>query len=289
MRRGMIAFTILALQCSVFAQSGSLSSTQEQSSAHIQQTIVEPGTSTQPASQTCYYPFTSGSGNTYLYYCITPNANITYLETPHGYAQINHTLPYPPDGGEGYGICDATAVTAYFDYAYEDSGNWGPISIVSQTATVMKFARTTSDGVWTLTQTISQVPSGPSVKLAMVLKNNTSVARTAYLIRYANIDADNFQFNYGDGTTNSAFIWIPMQNAATLPKSNGLALQNVGTPTFTQWGAFVQTTAFGPNPCAFANNWTYGPSYADFSAVLAAVGTVRAKGSRTLTVSYKGL
>jgi hypothetical protein len=123
----------------------------------------------------------------------------------------------------------------------------------------------------------------------MILKNNTSVARIAYLIRYANIDADNFEFNYGDGTTNSAFIWIPMQNAATLPKSNGLALQNLGTPTFTQWGAFVQTTPFGPNPCAFANSWTYGPSYADFSAVLAAVGTVPARGSRTLTVSYKGL
>jgi len=55
--------------------------------------------------------------------------------------------------GEGYGVCDNTGAVAYFDYAdYGDSGNWGAPTLVSQTATSVKIARTTSDGVWTLTQ-----------------------------------------------------------------------------------------------------------------------------------------
>lgn len=47
----------------------------------------------------------------------------------------------------------------------------------------------------------------------MALKNNTTVARTVNLLRYANIDADNFNFNFGSGTGNGAFIgmFLPIQ------------------------------------------------------------------------------
>jgi hypothetical protein len=112
MKNWMIPLAIFALGCSGFAQSGRPNVTQEQ-----------PASNSPTAIQTCYWTFTSGSGNTYLSYCITPNGNITYLETPHGYVQINHTYA-ALFGGEGYGLCDANVPTQYYDYGYGDSGNW---------------------------------------------------------------------------------------------------------------------------------------------------------------------
>lgn len=287
----MTAMAILALGCSCIGQSGSPIARSEQSQGvAIQQTAVEGMSIGLSPIRTCNLTFTSGAGNTFLSYCVTANGNITHLETPQGFLQINHILPFPDDGGEGYGICDATVPTAYFDYADTDSANWGTTSVVSQTATSIKLARTTSDGIWTLTQTITQVPSTSSVKIVMALKNNTAVARTVDLIRYANVDADNFNFNFGSGTGNSAFIWNASPDPSSLTQRNGLVLQNVGTPQLSAWDGFVQTTPFGPNPCAFAANWTGAtPTEQDFSAVLAYAGTVPAKGTRTVTVSYKGM
>jgi hypothetical protein len=291
MKEAITAIAILALGCSCIAQSGSPIATSEQSqAAAIQQRAVEGASSSLAPIQTCNLTFTSGAGNTFLSSCITPNGNITRLETPQGFLQINHILPFPIDGGEGYGFCDVNAATAYFDYAYTDSANWGATSVVSQTATSIKLARTTADGIWTLTQTITQVPPTASLKVAMALKNNTAVARTVNLLRYANIDADNFNFNFGSGTGNGAFIWNVSPDPASLTQRNGLALQNIGTPQLPAWDGFVQSTVFGPNPCAFAANWAGAtPTDDDLSAVLAYSGTVPAKGTKTVTVSYKGM
>jgi hypothetical protein len=112
----------------------------------------------------------------------------------------------------------------------------------------MKFTRNSSDGFWTLTQTITQVTGSSSLKVVMTLKNNTAVARTAYLVRYADID-------FGSGTGNGAFIWNSSPDPAALTQRYGLALQSVGTPQFPAWDGFVQATVYGPKPCAFADNW----------------------------------
>lgn len=292
MKKKITAIAILALGCSCVAQSGSPAAASEQSSAAtIQQTALDPA-SISPATtvQTCNWTFTSGAGNTFLSYCITVNGNITRLETPQNFLQINHILPFPVTGGEGYGFCDSNFATSYFEYAYTNSANWGATSLVSQTATAIKLSRTTSDGIWTLTQTITQVASTSSVKIVMALKNNTAVARTVNLIRYANVDADNFNFNFGSGTGNGAFIWNVSPDPASLTQRNGLLLQNVGTPQLPAWDGFVVTTPFGPDPCAFAANWTGAtPTDQDFSAVLAYSGTIPAKGTKTVTVSYKGM
>lgn len=287
MQQRITAIAILALGCSCFAQSRSGIAPAGQPDARAVQMLLEGASTSATPIQTCNFTFTSGSGNTFLEYCITVNGNITRLQTPQNFFQIDHILPFPIDGGEGYGFCDANSATAYFEYAYTNSGNWGATTLVSQTATSIKFARTTSDGIWTLTQTISQVASTSSVKIVMSLKNNTAVARTVNLLRYANIDADNFNFNFGSGTANGAFIWEPSVDPSSLTQSNGLALQNVGTPQLPAWDGFVQTTPFGPNPCAFAANWTgVTPTEQDFSAVLAYSGSVPAKATRTVTVSY---
>src|SRR5205085_3077819 len=125
-----------------------------------------PGGPFSPA--TCAFTFTSGAGDTFLKYCVTANGNVTEFQTPEGHEHIA-----VGSIGEGYGICDFgnhdTKPIEYFDYAeFGDSGNWGPATVMSQNAKSVKIARTTSDGVWTLTQTFTQITgTAPSVKVDM--------------------------------------------------------------------------------------------------------------------------
>ncbi|HKV76878.1 MAG TPA: hypothetical protein VJP02_01985 [Candidatus Sulfotelmatobacter sp.] len=229
----------------------------------------------------CWYSFNSGTGNTNLSYCVSVNGNILYLLTPQGHEQIT------PFGAEGYGVCDATAVVEYHDYAYGgDTGNWNSPTLLSQTASSLKIARTTSDGIWTLTQTITQVAASSSIKVAMTLKNNTAAARDVYLVRYADVSADQKQFNNFTATQNSVAAW----NLHGLNDfSYGLQLQNVGTPKFAYWNGFAQNIPNGPNACAFANNSPEAViTETDGSMVMAYVDTMPAHGSKTVTLSYKG-
>jgi len=110
--------------------------------------------------------------------------------------------------GEGYGVCDNTGAVAYFDYAdYGDSGNWGAPTLVSRLLLSVKIARTTSDGVWTLTQTITPMAGTQSVRVIMALKNNTAVPRSFFLMRFADVDVSGTASNNFDATANSAFGW----------------------------------------------------------------------------------
>ena len=137
-------------------------------------------------TDTCTYTFTTGAGRTYLQFCVTVNGNITEFQSPSGVEQLS------PDGSaayEGYGICDITnGNTQYWDWAGNgDSGNWNAPVKVSSNATSVKIERTTSDGAWTLTQTISIVTgTTPYAKMIMAIKNNSAVTKEALLIRFAN-------------------------------------------------------------------------------------------------------
>ena len=112
------------------------------------------------ATPACSYNFSSGAGDSALNYCVTVNGNITSIETPELHQNV------AGEQAEGYGVCDLSTGIAYSDYGgFGDSGNWGPPSLISQTATAVKIARTTSDGVWTLTQTITQAAgNSPHIK-----------------------------------------------------------------------------------------------------------------------------
>jgi hypothetical protein len=209
----------------------------------------QDGVQAQPATTSCSFNFTSGSNNTYLVYCVSQNGNVFYVTTPAGHT---HNSLY-----EGYGLCDANVPAVYYDYGFSgDSGNWNAPSVVSANATTVKISRTTSDGLSTLTQTITQMASNSSVKIVMTLRNNTASTREAYILRYNYLSPDGDIFANYDGTQNTAFAWNSSPNPANLVPSYGLVLQNVGNSPFPQWGGFAQNTALGPNPCAFAFNWT---------------------------------
>jgi hypothetical protein len=236
------------------------------------------------ATGACSFTFTSGANLSFLKYCVTANGNITQLETPEGQEHIN----VGPDGvnGEGYGICDTDANVEYDDYAeFGDTGNWNAPSVISQSTKMLKIARTTADGAWTLAQTISQIAGGsPSVKIVMALKNNSKVAKTAFLVRYADVDADGLFANNLDATLGSAFAW----NSISFNNPFGLALQNVGTPQAGLLVGFVQAGPGGPPPCNIQS--ADGPlTNTDGSVGMAYALRVPAGASKTVTVAYKGL
>ncbi len=52
------------------------------------------------ATTACTYNFTTGSGNTYLNYCVTVNGNIASIVTPFAFEMIDDA------NGGGYRICN---------------------------------------------------------------------------------------------------------------------------------------------------------------------------------------
>jgi len=243
-----------------------------------QQADKQTATLSPQATVICSYNFASGADNTFLSYCVTVNGNVLGVQTPVGQQHIF--------GGEGYGICDINSNTEYFDYgAGGDTPNWNPPVLLSQSANSVKIARNTSDGIWTLTQTITQMPATSSIKVTMTVKNNTAVNREVQLSRFADIDASGNTLNTLDSTINDAMIFNSVGRAVPY----GLALQNVGTSPFTYLG-FIRNTSAALAPCTPFTSHVVGPVInTDGSAVMTYVVPVPARGSKTVTVSYRGL
>ena len=232
------------------------------------------------ATTTCLRDFTFGSGNTYVAYCVTVNGNILEIVTPFGKSMLGAN-------GEGYGICNESPAQNYTDYGVSDTNNWQTATVLSQSSGSIKIARTTADGNWTLTQTISKVPSTSSIKVVMALKNNQSTAHVAYLVRFAdaeppfNQQANNFFV--GGLTSALARTYQPDPNY-------GLQLSNAGAIPFSFWQGYAQSVNTGPNACAFAFNEAFN----NFRNIVGSIemvyaGTIGAGLTKTVTLSYHGL
>lgn len=238
------------------------------------------------ATTTCLYDFSSGSGNTFLSYCVTVNGNILEIQTPFGQNMLGAF-------GEGYGICDQNVGPQnYSDYGVSDTGNWQNTIVLSHSSTSVKIARTTADGHWTLTQTITKLPT--SIKVVMALKNNQAVSDVAYLVRFADAEPSTNGEDFWAGGLNSALARTFQEGP-----NYGLQLANVGVPQFSYWQGFAQGVNTGPNACAFAFNEGGGGKGVNFNGIvltlaagsieMAYVGTVPAGHTRTVTLSYHGL
>lgn len=235
---------------------------------------------THAATTTCSYNFSTGIGNTYLSYCVTVNGNILGIQTPFGQTMLG-------PNGEGYGVCNESPAQNYTDYAVSDTGNWKNAVVLSHSSTSVKIARTTADGNWTLTQNIT-VTHSPSITVVMGLKNNQSVQKVAYLVRFADAALSggaNYD-TYMSGV-DSALAFF----AIAPGKDYGLFLQNVGRPPFGFWQGYAQDVPTGPNACAFAfNSAEYiVDGIGSASIEVAYVGPVPAGGTKTVTLTYRGL
>jgi len=275
-----LAVIVLSLCALSFAGTlGTPTDNNQQEAAARQKAEGLQGVSHSPlASVTCAFNFASGANNTFLGYCVSENGNILNIQTPANQQQLF--------AREGYGFCDISSNTEYFDYAGAgDTSNWNPAVVLSHNTNTVKIARTTSDGIWTLNQTITQVPMTSSIKVTMTLKNNLAVSKEVQLVRFADIDADNVTANTVDATINDAMIF----NSVGRGNSFGLALQNVGTSPFTYLG-YVQNVPSAVHPCSPFTNLAIGPLVGtDGSGVMTYVITIPAHSSKTVNVGYRGL
>jgi hypothetical protein len=251
-----------------------------------QQKRPEPGTISPDATSDCQSTFTSGSGQTFFQFCVTVNGNITELQSPAGFEHIREGSIQ-----EGYAICDfgtTTGVeTRYFDYADGgDSGNWQP-PVTTQPGGAntfpLKIARTTSDGIYTLTQNFTRDTVEPTVKIAMTLKNNTKATRDFALVRFADIDANN--------AINSGTDLFDFSHDAAWGYNNGFSLYGVmlfTVPTNLPHFGFVQDTYEGPDPCGPVNNLPAStPWSGDGSVGFEWNNTVNNAKSITATAEYR--
>jgi len=229
------------------------------------------------ATTTCTYNFTSGTGNKFLKYCVTKNGNITQFQSPSGQEYIA-TAP----AGEGYAFCDFDSSTPYYDYAgYGDSGNWQASKLVSSTATAVKIARTTTDGKYTLTQTITQNAGNAAAQVSMSLKNNAATTHHVGLLRFADIDASGNTSNSFDYTYRTAFGYNNGGYGMQLFYISGAVANG---PSLN--GAFSQDIPGGPNSCQIFLH-TIGPFSGDGSVFLQYDMMVAAGATKTVQVGYR--
>lgn len=201
-----------------------------------------------PQDSTCAATYSSGSGLNATKFCVTQNGNIAQFSV-NGLEFINNGTA----ATEGYGLCDPTTNTRYGDYINFGLGtsNWqAPTFSVS--GNVVTVTRVSTDGIWQLKQTITNVPATAtapgSAKISMTFKNLTGVSRIAEIIRdaYVSIFSTTNDYNY---TSQTAFALI----AEGSFKGRGFSITN---STFNALGesAFVNNTFDPPDPCLISTN-----------------------------------
>lgn len=243
-----------------------------------------------PSTSTCTYPFTvAGKLNSFLSYCVSVNGNIVSLQSPSGFDHLAQG-----GVGEGYGVCDISTGISYYDWAYTDSGTWNPPVLVSSSATAVKIARTTTDGLWTLTQTITKQPGvQPYAKVTMALKNNTAITKDAYLVRYADVDPANGPFTDTtflesfDSNQYSVWGYEALNNSVGQP-ALGLMLKEIGQPNVPYgFEGIAQNFSGGPDPCNPGTNYAGYQASVDGSVELLWILELGAQKTGTVNAKYE--
>jgi len=230
----------------------------------------------------CAYTFVSGSAETYMKYCVTVNGNFVLFQSPSGIEHIKSAT-----SSEGYGLCTGGGSNSYWDWAGAGASNWGKATLLTHTATVVKIERTTTDGAWTLTQTITQVAAGPYAKIEMQFKNNTAAAQGGFFMRWADVNADNSTINNLDSTARSAWGYRPSTNTISFTPY-GLLLQNFGAATVEHFGYALNTNQ-PPDVCEPALTATGTLTATDGSILmLYAFGGLAKNQIATINLKYTG-
>jgi len=274
MKKALLAVTVLALACAAFGQARApRSTTRESQQAALENQTRFVGNASVDATSVCKTTFTSGTGLKFLKYCVSKNGNIVQFANPKGTEYIAAGTI-----GEGYGLCDFDSSTQYYDYAgYGDSGNWQPSAQVSKTATAIQIKRTTSDGNYTLTQTLTQDATNALVKVSMAVKNNTTAAHTIGVLRYADVDVNGVANNDFDYTLHTALGYISEQSGLELQFVSGSALN----------GGFTQDAPNGPNPCQFFTQVIAPIANEDGSIFMQYDVSLAAGATKTVVMNYR--
>jgi hypothetical protein len=222
--------------------------------AQAQQPANKPAKALVDATKTCYASFNTALPN----FCVTENGNIGQFIYPANYSQI-YT--------DGYGVCDGTSTPwrSYYDVGVADSGNWQN-SVITEPGGVntlpLTIERTTSDGIWTITQVFSRNTADAYVKVVITLKNNTAATRSAWMTRYVDIDADGHpNTNYFDGTIDSGWGY---QSAGVSYPNHGLTIRS-NHSVHNYFGFSTPSGSY--DTCNFNSNPVSSPAYGDEAVV----------------------
>lgn len=230
------------------------------------------------ATTTCDVTYSSGTGTNATKFCVTVNGNITQFSVAGEEMIAVGAIQ------EGYGFCDLNSGIGYYDYAFNDSGNWGSPAF-THSGNVVTVTRLTNDGIWQLKQTITNLPAnatGPgSAKVSMALKNLSGVTRGVYLVRYADVDANSDIFdNDFDYTSQTAYGLEP-------GFSRGLSTTNNTFNSAIYQVAFTQDVSYGPDPCSPGSNVAPEPFNGDGSIAQYWSFSVAHNATKTLVSTYK--
>ena len=151
---------------------------------------------------------------------------------------------------------------------------------------VVTITRKTSDGIWQLKQTLTNVPAnatGPaSVKVAMALKNLSSIQRSVYLMRYSvvvNADKNGglqpLDFDY---TAETAYGLIPNFGRGLSTTNNTFDFSHL---------AFFQNQPGGPIPCFALNEIGVQPGFNALSIMQFWTTAVPAHATKSVMSTYK--
>lgn len=237
------------------------------------------------ATTTCAKSYSSGTGDAATAYCVTVNGTIPQFSRA-GQEMINSGQV-----GEGYGICDLNTATGYYDYSYADSGNWLTASFTS-TATAATSTRLTSDGIWKIVNTITKTPASATTAgkatVKMTVTNLTGISRSAFVLRFADVDADADNLNNDfDFTINT----VTGQYSKGSGESTGYGLELVND-TFSasfptdNHNEYALSAFDGPDPCNAFSHIATQPFHGDGSEMAIYGGTWGPHKALTITVAY---
>lgn len=248
----------------------------------LAQTAIPSAELNGKSPDSCPHLFSVGNGNTYLQYCVSDNGNITSIQTPFGHFHSGTQ-------GEGYGLCQESPLVEYHDYGVSDSGNWQSPQILSLTKSGIKISRTTSDGRWTLVQTISKVAANSSIKVVMALTNNIRSDQVAYLLRFADLDPNGIQLYVA--LAGAAFESVSAWDGTSDSAHYGLQLQTTAKSPFGYQQGFARQIPDGPDACNFAadSNSSGLIDHGNPSIAYVYAGLVPSLQTLTVTLSYHAL
>ena len=135
-----------------------------------------------PLATTCQATFTSGSGNSFLRWCVTINGNLLNFESPAGVDHIGSI--------EGYALCSPFG-NAFDAAGLGEAGFGGPGIVLAQSVSSITIERDTADGRLRVLQKFTRDTNENDVTIAVTVTNLSGEEIFApRLSRYADFDVN---------------------------------------------------------------------------------------------------
>ena len=239
-----------------------------------------------PQALGCAVTFTN-PGPPALTACVSGHGNVNSLSYGPFTGARDHILVNQRSPSEGYCLRDLGTSATYYDLAVVEGGQddqlrpkgWGAAT-QSSTATTTTVTRTTTDGIYTLTQNIFFKYGSRMVLIGNLLKNNDTVSHAVRFNRYAD-------FNIGGSPTNDVFDTAG--GSVFAQQTNGVALTSLGNPALVQAFGALDFDAFVTRPFTCGPHLYSPPPTAagDYVAVMQHSTTIAPGATVNFRVGYR--